>query len=196
MADMKLPLKSNKKAAPAAPTKQTMNFVHHESSFNPTKMLLILVVLVLVGGIFAKLGILDPLDKKTAALNELSLKQDQLAAVNAKLTGFDDLSLEYGRYSYGWMNESEISMVSRMDVLDLVESKIASQAVIDDLAVNNNILTLNIHGVTPEQASRMVKNLESSDLVKTATVYNAVAESAEDAQIFMSITLTKEVEAE
>ena len=186
--------KSIKKAAAQLPGKKTMNFVHHQSSFNPKKVLPIVLAIIIVCAAFMKFGIMDPLAKKTAALNELSIKQEQLAAVNAKLAGYDELEKEYGRYSYGWMNETEVNLVSRMDVLNLIEKRIATKAVIDDIAVNNNVLTLNIHGITLEQASAMVKNLEESDLVQSATVYNAVAESAEEAQIFMSIILTKEAE--
>ena len=40
----------------------------------------------------------------------------------------------------------------------------------------------------------MVKKLETNALVKSASVYNAVAEEAEEAEIFMSIILTKEAE--
>jgi len=53
---------------------------------------------------------------------------------------------------------------------------------------------MNIHGITLEQASAMVKSLEESGLVISATVYNAVAEEAQEASIFMSIILTKEAE--
>lgn len=190
MADKKTP----KKNAVVVPSKKTMNFVHHQSSFNPKKVIPIVVILVIIAAIFAKFGIIDPLAKKTAALNELSLKQEQLAAVNSKLAGYDELALQYGRYSYGWMNDTEVNLVTRMDVLNLVEQKIAPAAVIDNMAVNNNVLTLNIHGITLEQASAMVKSLEQSELVTSATVYNAVAEEAEEAQIFMSIILTKEAE--
>ena len=194
MAEKKTEKKVTKKTAVVIPSKKTMNFVHHQSSFNPKKVLPIVLAIIVVIVAFMKFGIMDPLDKKTAALNELSIKQEQLAAVNAKLAGYEDLEKEYGRYSYGWMNDTEVNLVSRMDVLNLIEKRIATKAVIDDIAVNNNVLTLNIHGITLEQASAMVKNLEESDLVKSATVYNAVAESAEEAQIFMSIVLTKEAE--
>ena len=188
-------LKGKKKgAAVVVPSKRTMNFVHHQSSFNPKKVLPIVLVIIIVCAAFMKFGIMDPLAKKTAALNELSVKQEQLAAINNKLAGYDELEKEYGRYSYGWMNKTEVNLVSRMDVLNLIEKRIATKAIIDDIAVNNNVLTLNIHGITLEQASAMVKNLEESDLVESATVYNAVAESAEEAQIFMSIVLTKEAE--
>lgn len=194
MADKQSPKKSPKKNAVAVPTKKTMNFVHHQSSFNPKKVIPAVLIIVIVVAIFAKFGIMDPLAKKTEAYTQLALKQEQLTAINTKLSGYDDLAMEYGRYSYGWMNETEVNMVSRMDVLNLMEQEIASQAVIDNMAVNNNVLTLNIHGITLDKASAMVKRLEVSPLVKSATVYNAVAEDAEEAQIFMSIILTKEAE--
>ena len=182
------------KKTPALPTKKTMNFVHHESSFNPKKVLPLAIVVVLVAGLFAKFGIMDQLDKKTAAYNDLAQRQEQLAVVNAKLAGYDELEKQYGRYSYGWMSESEVNMVSRMDVLALVEQKISPASVIENIAVNNNVLTLNIHGITLEQASAMVKSLEESEMVSSATVYSANAENAEDASIFLSIILTKEAE--
>jgi len=193
MADKKTEKKPlAKKAAVAVPSKRTMNFVHHESSFNIKKVLPILLVVVIVLAVFAKFGILDPMAKKTAAYNELASKEAQLEVINAKLAGYDELATEYGRYSYGWMNETEVNMVNRMDVLKLVESEIAKRAKIDNLAINNNVLTLNIHGITLEQASTMVRSLEESDLVESAAVYNAVAESAEEASIAMTIILTKE----
>ena len=182
------------KKTPALPSKKTMNFVHHESSFNPKKVLPLAIVVVLVAGLFAKFGIMDQLDKKTAAYNDLAQRQEQLAVVNAKLAGYDELEKQYGRYSYGWMDESEVNMVSRMDVLALVEKKISPAAVIENIAVNGNVLTLNIHGITLEQASAMVKSLEESEMVTSATVYNADAATAEEASIFLSIILTKEAE--
>lgn len=191
---MAINLKQKKTAEVVVPTKQHMNFARHESSINVKKVIPLVLVVVLIGLVFAKFGILDPLDKKTAALNELSQKQEQLAAVNARLAGYEELEQQYGRYSYGWMNETEVNMVNRMDVLQLMEGRIAVRAFIENMAVNNNVLTLNIHGITLEEASAMVNNLEKSKLVESATVYKAVAEEAEEAEIFMSIILTKEAE--
>ena len=192
MAEIKTKL--TKQKAVQMPSKKTMNFVHHQSSFNLKKVLPVLVIILAIGIVFAKFGFMDPLAEKAAAYNELALKQEQLAAINTKLTGYDELAKEYGRYSYGWMDETEVNMVSPMDVLHLVEEEISTKAYIDNLAVNNNVLTLNIHGITLEQASAMVKSLEERGLVESAAVYNAVAEQAEEAKIFMSIILTKEAE--
>lgn len=192
MADIKI--KKETKKAVQLPTKKTMNFVHHQSGINLKKLIPALVVILAIGAVFAKLGFIDPLAKRDAARNELELKQAQLAFLETKLEGYDELALQYGRYSYGWMTETEVSMVSRMDVLHLVEQEIASKAYIDNLAVNNNVLTMNIHGITLEQASAMVKSLEDRGLVESAAVYNAVAEQAQEAEIFLSIILTKEAE--
>ena len=182
------------KKAPVLPSKKTMNFVHHTSSFNPKKVIPLAIVVIIAASIFVKFGIMDQLDKKTAAYNDLALRQEQLAAVNSKLSGYEELEKQYGRYSYGWMDSSEVNMVSRMDVLALVEEKIAPAASVENIAVNNNVLTLNIHGLTLEQASAMVRSLEESEMVTSATVYNANAETAEEASIFLSIILTKEAE--
>lgn len=195
MADIKIkninPIKKN---AVQYPSKKTMNFVHHQSGINLKKLIPALVLVLIIGALFAKFAILDPLAKRDVALGELTDKQTQLALINGKLTGYEELAQQYGRYSYGWMNETEVSMVSRMDVLQLVEQEIATKAIIDNMAVNNNVLTLNIHGITLEQASTMVRSLEERGLVESAAVYNAVAEQAEEAEIFMSIILTKEAE--
>lgn len=195
MADTKIkninPIKKN---AVQYPSKKTMNFVHHQSGINLKKLIPVLVLVFIIGALFAKFAILDPLAKRDVALGELTDKQTQLALINGKLTGYEELAQQYGRYSYGWMNETEVNMVSRMDVLQLVEQEIATKAIIDNMAVNNNVLTLNIHGITLEQASTMVRSLEERGLVESAAVYNAVAEQAEEAEIFMSIILTKEAE--
>lgn len=195
MADTKIkninPIKKN---AVQYPSKKTMNFVHHQSGINLKKLIPALVLVLIIGALFAKFAILDPLAKRDIALGELTDKQTQLALINGKLTGYEELAQQYGRYSYGWMNETEVNMVSRMDVLQLVEQEIATKAIIDNMAVNNNVLTLNIHGITLEQASTMVRSLEERGLVESAAVYNAVAEQAEEAEIFMSIIMTKEAE--
>ena len=195
MADTKIkninPIKKN---AVQYPSKKTMNFVHHQSGINLKKLIPALVLVLIIGALFAKFAILDPLAKRDVALGELTDKQTQLALINGKLTGYEELAQQYGRYSYGWMNETEVNMVSRMDVLQLVEQEISTKAIIDNMAVNNNVLTLNIHGITLEQASTMVRSLEERGLVESAAVYNAVAEQAKEAEIFMSIIMTKEAE--
>ena len=194
---MALELKSKPKSAKAkvsaaAPTKKTMNFSHHVSSFDLRKMMPAIIVIVIVIGLFAKFGIIDQLSKKTSAFAELSDIQTQQDVLNAKLKDYPELEKQYGRYSYGWMSEDEVSLVDRMEVYKLIESKIMDAAVIENFAVNGNVITMNMRGITLKEASAVVKDLESSDMVDSAYVYSAEAENAEQAEMFMTVNLVKE----
>ena len=190
---------TNKKAlakgkSQKVPSKRTMNFVHHQSSFNPSRMVPIILLMIILAAVFVKFGILDFMDKKMIAYDEVGQKQEQLSGLNKALADYDEVFYQYGRYSYGWMNEKETTMVNRMDVLKLIEQKIGTAAVVEDMSVTDNILTMNIHGLTLEQASTLVNTLESDDLVESATVYSAVAQNAGEAKIFLSVNLMKEAE--
>ena len=188
---------TNKKAlskgkAQKMPSKRTMNFVHHQSSFNASRMVPIILLMIIVATVFVKFGILDFMDKKMAAYDEVGQKQQQLSDLNKALADYDSVFYQYGRYSYGWMSDDETNMVNRMDVLKLIEEKVGPAAFVEDIAVTDNVLAMNIHGLTLEQASTLVNNLESDNLVDSATVYSAVAEKAGEAKIFLSVNLTKE----
>ena len=187
-------LTSKKKDAVAVPNKKTMNFVHHESSFHLYKVLPVVLIIAIAGAAFIKVGFMDQTAKKIAAYNELAAKQEQLALANSRLVGYDELAHQYGRYSYGWMNASEISMVSRIEAMTLVEEEIAPYAVVENLAINNNVLTMNINSINLEDASSMVSRLEENGLVQSATLNTAVAAEAEEAIIFLTVFLAKEVE--
>lgn len=175
-------------------TKRTMNFVHHESAFNLTKVLIIALVAVICLLVFTKYGFTEPMEERSRAHYQLSQKQDELAQIQQRLSEYNELEQRYGRYSYGWMNESEINLVNRMDVLELVEKEIASRAFVENFAVNNNVLTMNIYGITLEEASTIVNRLESNALVTSASVNSATADDGVEAKIFISIVMAKVVE--
>ena len=185
----KKPLVKKKEAA--APSRTVMNFVHHKSAFNAKRVVPLLVVIVAAVAVFAKFGILDQMNKKVQAYSELSTRQAQLSATTAKLAGYDDLENEYGRYSYGWMSDAEVSLVERPEVLDLLEKVVMPKATVENFAVNSDVLTINLHGVTLNQASEIVKSLEENELVESAKVYNASASDGKEATILMSVVLTK-----
>ena len=175
-------------------SKRSMNFVHHKSEFNIMKVLPVAAVIAAALSIFVRVGFLDMLDQKTIAYRNLASKQERLAAVNTRLVDYEELASQYGRYSYGWMSEAEVSLVNRLDVLNLVEEEITPYATLENFAVNNNVLTLNIYGITLENASDMVNRLEQSPLVANASVYSASAEDGQEAKIFLSINLVKEAQ--
>ena len=190
--ELKSKPKTKNKVNAAAPSKKTMNFSRHVSSFDLRKMAPYLIVIVIVLALFAKFGFIDQLSKKSDAYAQLADIQSQQEMLDLKLKDYPELEKQYGRYSYGWMSEDEVSLVDRMEVYSLIESKIMDAAVIEDFAINGNVITMNIRGITLIQASAVVKDLESSDMVDSAYVYSAEAENAEQAEMFMTVNLVKE----
>lgn len=178
------------------PTKTTMNFARKESGVKLGRVAPAALVVIAIVAIGAKVGILDLLDQKTAAYASLASKQEQLVAISMQLTEYDEVAALYGRYSYGWMDESETSLVNRLDVLDLIEEKLASAAYVSNFSVNGNVLTLNLSGVTLDEISAIVRDLESSPMVLGVTVSSASAPDAEEASAFMTINLTRVEETE
>lgn len=178
------------------PTKTTMNFARKESGVKLGRVAPAALVVIAIVAIGAKVGILDLLDQKTAAYANLASKQEQLVAISMQLTEYDEVAALYGRYSYGWMDESETSLVNRLDVLDLIEEKLASAAYVSNFSVNGNVLTLNLSGVTLDEISVIVRDLESSPMVLGVTVSSASAPDAEEASAFMTINLTRVEETE
>ena len=190
--ELKSKPKTKNKVNAAAPSKKTMNFSRHVSSFDLRKMAPYLIVIVIVLALFAKFGFIDQLSKKSDAYAQLADIQSQQEMLDLKLKDYPELEKQYGRYSYGWMSEDEVSLVDRMEVYSLIESKIMDAAVIEDFAINGNVITMNIRGITLIQASSVVKDLESSPMVDSAYVYSAEAENAEQAEMFMTVNLVKE----
>lgn len=187
---------SEKKKAPTAPTKQTMNFVRREKKVSSKRLLPIILLIVIAAGCFLKFGLMDQLDKKVSANSKLSRKQSELTAMTTRLSEYSELADQYGRYSYGWMSEEEINIVDRMDIIDLIESKIRSAAIVESYAIKDNALTLTIHGVSLERLSKIVEELEKSEIVESVSVNSATADDGTEAIISMSIVLTKGVAEE
>lgn len=181
-----------KKSAPIA-SKKTINLAFHESSFNAKKMMPIIGIVVLCVLVFLKVGFLDQNEKRTKALNELAQKQEMLAVLQTKLTGYDELANNYGRYSYGWMTLEESSLVDRMDVLEIMEDLVDPSASIENMAVNSNVVNISISGLSLEKTSSLVNTLEAHPLIRSVTVSAARSEDAElNASVSMIIILEKE----
>ena len=185
-----------KKNDTVAPTKQTINFVHSQSKLDPKRIALLAAISLVLIAVVIKFGFIDQEKKRDLAKSELASQQAILNQINDKLADYDELAEKYGRYSYGLMNERETGLVDRLEALQLLEDYVRRNATIKDFKLSDNVLTMNISGITLDRASQIVKQLESSPLVSSAAVYTASAENAKEASICMSITLTKEVDDE
>lgn len=174
--------------------KRTMNFAYHKSNLDLKKVGIVLGIIAIVALLFLKFGILDQMALKTAAYNELSDRQNQLAMLNLQMIKYNELKAEYDRYSDGRMDEDEVATVARTDLLDIVEKVIMPRALVSHIEVSGNRLIVVMHNITLEESSVIVTELEKEPLVDDALVAYATSEVGSDAEIHMTIYLRKVAE--
>jgi len=185
---------SKKKKAFVMPYKKTMNLVPAEQVINWTKVSVfsgIIAVLLIVG---LKLCLFDPLTEKNAALLSLSEKQNQYASMSAKMIEYNEVEAQYGKYSYGWMNEQEQAMLSKEKALEIIEDTIASACTVETFSVSNNSASFSISGITLDEGREIVKQLKENKNIATANIYSAVTEDANhNTQMSLVVVFQKEV---
>ena len=185
--------------------KQSMNLaIFEKKQVNPVRILVTVLVLVLVFVVVGKFGILDRYEKVNQARSAMQDQQDLYNALLIANAEYNDVLLEFNKYSFGAMTDEERAVADRGEVLDLIEGYLVSAAQIENVSLTANELNVEMSGINLEKASSLMNNLMTDELVKNVTVSNANTKEdesnsgenvvnnsgvAQDAKITLTITL-------
>ena len=185
--------------------KQSMNLaVFEKKQVNPVRILVTVLVLVLVFVVVGKFGIVDRYEKVNQARSAMQEQQDLYNALLIANAEYNDVLLEFNKYSFGAMTDEERAVADRGEVLDLIEGYLVSAARIEKVSLTANELNVEMSGINLEKASSLMNNLMTDELVKNVTVSNANTKEdesnsgenvvnnsgvAQDAKITLTITL-------
>ena len=185
--------------------KQSMNLaVFEKKQVNPVRILVTVLVLVLVFVVVGKFGIVDRYEKVNQARSAMQDQQDLYNALLIANAEYNDVLLEFNKYSFGAMTDEERAVADRGEVLDLIEGYLVSAARIEKVSLTANELNVEMSGINLEKASSLMNNLMTDALVKNVTVSNANTKEdesnsgenavnnsgvAQDAKITLTITL-------
>ncbi len=174
-------------------SKKTMNLVYRDPGVNPIKIVIIAIVLIAIAIVGLKFGILDVLDKKTEAQSALAEKQQQLAVYASKLTEYDNVSAQYGRYSYGWLTDAEANQTLKNSIFNTIQEFIIPNCTVENYSINANTVSFNIRGITLDQAREIVNILTAQPNVQSANVSSVTAkDEGLTASIAMQVVFAKE----
>lgn len=171
-----------------------MNLAMKEKSqFSPVKLIPLLLILVVLATLFGKFAVADRLAKVDRAQAELSALLQRKADLETATAGYEELSQKYARYSTGWMTEDEQAAVTRTEMLSLVEDELMPGSRVQRVSASNNILSVELSGVTLEDTSRFVQSLYQRQDVTNVAVYTASTkdEPGTQATVSMVITMTR-----
>ena len=83
---------------------------------------------------------------------------------------YEEVKKDYSHYGMGYLDDSEILLVDREDVLDLLDKYALKNADIKTLAVTDNTVTLTVEKTRLNAISSIVKELEADPDVAFVTV--------------------------
>ena len=151
-----------------APVKTTLNLVIKEKTeFRPERLIPALVLVLIVVALFAKFAIYDRYAKLNEAEAQLAQEKEYLENLRAGFADFDEVQEEYNRYTYA---EFDRTIADRQDVLELLEKHVFPVSGMRQLSVSAKSVTMTLTGMTLDEISVLIADLESEPLVQKVFV--------------------------
>ncbi|MBP3900535.1 MAG: hypothetical protein J6D53_03615 [Blautia sp.] len=156
------------------PVKTSINLVMvDEKKINLGIAIPAILLIIFLAGVFSKYMVYDRLMEMSRAEGEvvrLRNQYDTLMSAAEELTGVEDT---YAHYTISGMTASELSMVDRVKVLELVESVLPSSKYAKSWNVSGNILTIEVTESTLSQQNDLAKKIEKSPIVDSCIIMTA-----------------------
>ena len=148
----------------AYPSKTTVNLVVKEkSSFRFSRVSLGLVLLVIAVGAFYYLAVRAPLQWAAEAESEAAAAEAVLAQLKEETTDYNAVREEYARFFSVTAGES--GAADCMEVLELLETQLMPAAGVTSATFTGATLSVDLTGITLEQASGLIRTLTGLELV-------------------------------
>ena len=153
------------------PNKQYINILDGmKSDENRTLEILIFIIFLIALAAFTKFGVIDKIAQMSAAEAAYNDMQRQITELKEQNADYEEVKKDYSHYGMGYLDDSEILLVDREDVLDLLDKYVLKNADIKTLAVTDNTVTLTVEKTRLNALSSIVKELEADSDVAFVTV--------------------------
>lgn len=174
------------------PDKRSMNLYYKpDRTTRPaTAALYVTFVLVCLLGL-GKLLVYDVWMDTVQARASFAAAEQELNGVMQELSDYPEVRSEYSRYS---ATDEELSLIDRMEILDLLDNTVGVTAAMDTVVIRGNTVQIQFSAVSLAQTARIVEALDASPIVESTTVNTAsTTENTSDlVQASILIQLQKE----
>ena len=153
------------------PNKQYINILDGmKSDDNRTLEILIFIIFLIALAAFTKFGVIDKISEASAAEAAYNEVQRQITELKEQNADYDKVKKDYSHYGLGYLDDTEILLVDREDVLDLLDKYVLKNADIKTVNVTDNTVTLTVEKTRLNAISSIVKELEADPDVAFVTV--------------------------
>ena len=157
-------------------------------SMGSPKMIILVVVIVAIVVLVGKFGVLDrfnALHQKEAEAQDLQQKVEDVHAQIAELQGVTD---EYAHYTMDGMEEEELILVNRVDVMGMISRLVLPHATVDSWKLTGNTLVLTISNTLLSRANQIVQAFNTEEMVNFCFMQTAATENTAATDLTAQIT--------
>ena len=156
-----------------------------------------ILLIILAACAFSKFAISDRLTKLNELRSENAAISRRISEYDRVIAEYEGLNDEYAHYTYAGWTDEESNRVSRVDVIELMDTYIGGRATVDSWSVDGNVLKLTTHDIDLAEANEIAMNLEADELVSfcsltTANIKNA--ETGDSLRVSMTVYLNGPVD--
>ncbi len=182
------------------PNKQTLNLVVKVKTLaHPTRLIPILILIFLAAALFAQFAVIRRFNQVKQAEAELAEMQNLLEATEQAYKDYDDVELEYNKYTY---ENFDRTLFDRIEILDMIQRRLFPACTVQSLSIshntstNNDILSLTVTGPTLEETYALAESIMSEPMVDDVYISSYVdgssngSSSAETPQSTVTMTIT------
>lgn len=163
-------IKKNKKKIPS---KKVMNLYYKEDrTTRPATIALYVLFIFVVMLAVAKVAVYDKMMELEEVEAQLDERQAYLDEKMAYLADYSEVSSKYSRYSFSYLRAEE-KVCDRMEVLDMLEETVFTQAKLESLVTTENTVSLSFKGLNLEDTAALAKKIEAYEIVEKVAVSTA-----------------------
>lgn len=177
---MQLTLKKKSKDKPLQP-KYILNLAdYNKKPLNMTRFILLLILIVIAAVAFGKFAVLDRFVALDQARSEAASLQAQIDANYAQLQEMEGVTEEYAHYTFSGMTEDELSLVSRVDVMSMIDRLVLPYASVSTWTLQGNTLNMTIYNTSLNRVNSIVASINQEPIVNYSFVQTAATDSSSE----------------
>ena len=149
--------------------------IQRKTMASPSRAIPIFLLVLVCIAAFGYFGVYQFMARANQEESVLRALQAEAARLTQATAGFPAVQQEYTLYGKSWMTEEEQAQVDVLEVLALSESELMPRARVQNVTMNQNVLSVTMSGVTLDATALIVSNLEAMDIVEKVSVYTAAS---------------------
>ncbi len=177
--------------------------MREDQTVSPVMFVLMLALIFAATFAVAKFAVIDQYARQNEAERAYNQVRSQRLAMDSEIADYNEVLAEYRRYSMSWLGEDEYVATDRLEVLSLIERKMASVGTVHSMAVTGDNLVVEMGGMNLKQVSDLISALSQEPTVASVAVNvaettkeNAAMGNVWDAELEFSLIITLQAVAE